>query len=164
MHAVLSKMSFGCFAEEDLENMICNYLALEQVANEYGNLLDELHKRLYGEESKEEIEAYNKSVLEAESITDATRKMEAIKEVERLFPRLWALSKKNKSVRSSLLGKAIEIDVCPISKESFMKAIATAKDKALFGICNLFKPLYLEESFVGNMNGGSAEIEELLKE
>lgn len=161
LHGVLSKMAFGHFNEDDLEKVMANYAELGKVAESYESLMKELGKRLYEGKEQDELQKFNDALRDARKLPEVEKRAVAIEAVKDEYPELFELLVKQMNVEASLRNKDISIEVEPIDRKAFTKAILKAKPDIEQGIFEFFEPFYVEEKKV--VENDFSELDELLK-
>lgn len=161
LYKVLSKMAFGHFNEDDLEKVMANYAELGKVAESYESLMKELGKRLYEGKEQDELQKFNDALNEARRHEEIEKRVAAVEAVKNEYPELFELLNKQMKVEASLKGKEISIEVEPIDRKAFTKAILKAKPDIEQGLFEFFEPFYIEEEKV--VENDFSELDELLK-
>lgn len=159
MHAVLAKMAFGHFSDDDLEKMMSNFAELGKVADSYKSLNEELHKRLFDTDSED----YKKfaSKVDAAQRLDGMSRVKAFGIIKEEFPELYETLERKVKVDMNLKEKEVSIELEEIDRKAFVKAMVKGRPDMEQGIFDLFEPMYIEEK-KEEVKEDFSELDELL--
>lgn len=129
-----------------------NMDALSTVAERHDKLMEELGKRLNEGVDETRVAAYNEAVERKES--DATLKEK--------WPDLVELAQKQMKFSEAISVKDVEIEVEPMDKGEFIKAVLKGKPDVAYGLFALFSPLFAEEKKEEEADDFS-ELDEIMK-
>lgn len=112
----LGVMALGHLDDASLASMIDNIAALEAVARQKNALEMELHKRLFEGVSIDRCKEYDKLMETGD-----------IESVDNYYSDIKAIVERKINAMEKVLAKEVEVDITPVDKASFVKAVLKAQ-------------------------------------
>lgn len=149
LYNMMAKMSFSHLSEETIEAVMDNFMALGKVAEGYQKMLDEMNKRLLEGISEDILNEYNEKT---KTMTE--------EELEKAYPAICPIARKQKKVADAIFNKDIEIELNEVEKEAFVKAVMKGTPNLTVGILENFGIMFKEEKKEDDFS----ELDELMKD
>lgn len=145
MYETLSQLPLGHLATDDLEKVMDNMYALLPIKENVQKLLEELNKRLFENESNEEIKEYDAIQTMIDNAQTIEKKASLIKVRKEKYPRIYELCTKQNKMFEVLLNKDVEVELNEIDKKTFIKAILKGNPNIPTAEFDLFEPMFIAE-------------------
>lgn len=150
LYNLMAKMSFSHLAEETIEVVMDNFMALGKVAENYQKMLEEMNKRLLDGIDEETLKAYNEL---AQTATN--------EELEKAYPTIYPIAKKQNKVSAAIFDKEVEIELAEIDRKEFSKGVMKGTPKLTAGVLDNFGIMFKGEE---KKEDDFSELDELMKE
>lgn len=133
LYNLMAKMSFGQLKEETLEVVMDNFMALGKEAEHYQKMLEEMNKRILNGIDEATIKDYNAM---AEKSTE--------EEMEKAFPTIYPLVKKQHKVSEAIFNKEVEVELAEVDRKEFCKGVMKGTPNLTAGILANFDIMFKE--------------------
>ena len=152
MFQQLGQMAIGHLNDTDIEAVMDNIAALQTVAGQYNKLAEELHKRLFEGVNEARCEEYDRLIKKGGK--------DAMAIIDTNYADIKALVIKKVNVLANLEAKEISLEIAPVERKAFVKAILKAQPKTPQVAFNILDPIFKEEP---KEEVDLTELDELLK-
>lgn len=152
MFQQLGQMALGHLNDADIEKAMDNIAELQKVAEQYSKLSEELHKRLFEGIDEARCEEYDRLIKEGGK--------DAMAIIDTNYADIKALVIKKVNVLANLEAKEVSLEISPVERKAFVKAILKAQPKTPQVAFNILETIFKEEP---KEDVNLTELDELLK-
>lgn len=152
MFQQLGQMALGHLNDSDIEKAMDNMAGLQNVAEQYSKLSEELHRRLFEGVEASRCEEYDRLIKEGDR--------DAMAIVDSTYADIKALVIKKMNVMNNLEEKEISVELKILDRKAFTKAVLKAQPKTPQVAFNVLAPMFDGDA---KPDADLSELDELLK-